>query len=325
MTLSSPALKSFTSYEEQLKLLRLRGLEITNEEQALNILKLLGYYRISGYYYPLRNTNPVGQPGRQDTFKPGSSLELIAELTSFDKRLRMHLLDGLETIEISVRVAIAHRLGKIDPLAHLNPELLDGRFTSVQAHLNVSGHQSWIKRFHEKLSESKEDFVNHHYEQYGGQLPIWVAIEVWDFGMLSRFFAGMASRDKNAIAIQFGAHDGKTLTSWLRMFNFVRNVSAHHSRLWNRRNPETPVLPSLDRCRSLSQLHTHPDSKSKLFGCLCCLALILRHIASESTWTSELKMLMRTFPVSNLISLADAGFPLDWESADLWSLKLNKT
>jgi len=323
--MNAPALKSFTSYTEQLQRLRLRGLEITNEVHALNILKLLGYYRLSGYYYPLRNTNPVGQPGRQDSFKPGSSFELITELTSFDKRLRMQLLYGLETVELAVRVAIAHRLGKLDPQAHLNPKLLDGRFTRLRANMNVSDHQLWLDRFKEKLSESKEDFVNHHNKQYTGQIPIWVAIEVWDFGMLSRFFAGMASRDKNALAMQFGAHDGEVLSSWLKMFNFVRNVSAHHSRLWNRRNPQTPVLPPLERCRLLSQLHTYPDSKSKLFGSISCLAVILRHIDPESTWTSELKILLDSFPISNLISLKDAGFPHGWESTDLWSLKLSKT
>jgi abortive infection bacteriophage resistance protein len=319
--MNAPALKSFTSYAEQLQRLRLRGLEITNDAQALNILRLLGYYRLSGYYYPLRNTNPVGHPGRQDSFKPGSSFELISELTSFDKRLRMQLLYGLETVELAVRVAIAHRLGKFDPQAHLNPKLLDGRFTRLHANKHISGHQSWIERFNEKLSESKEDFVDHHHKQYDGQIPIWVAIEVWDFGMLSRFFAGMASRDRNALAMQFGAHDGEVLSSWLRMFNFVRNVSAHHSRLWNRRNPQTPVLPPLDRCRLLSQLHTYPDSKSKLFGSVSCLAVILRHIDPESTWASELKALLGTFPISNLISLMDAGFPQSWESTDLWALK----
>lgn len=319
--MNAPALKSFTSYAEQLQLLRLRGLEITNDAQALNILRLLGYYRLSGYYYPLRNTNPVGQPGRQDSFKQGSSFDLISELTSFDKRLRMQLLYGLETVELAVRVAIAHRLGKLDPQAHLNPKLLDGRFTRLRPAMNVSDHQLWLERFKEKLSESKEDFIDHHQNQYNGQIPIWVAIEVWDFGMLSRFFAGMASRDKNALAMQFGAHDGEILSSWLKMFNFIRNVSAHHSRLWNRRNPQTPVLPPLDRCRLLSQLHMYPDSKSKLFGSVSCLALILRHIDPESTWASELKALLGTFPISNLISLSDAGFPQDWESTDLWALK----
>ena len=154
--MNAPALKSFTSYAEQLQRLRLRGLEITNDAQALNILRLLGNYRLSGYYYPLRNTNPVGHPGRQDSFKPGSSFELISELTSFDKRLRMQLLYGLETVELAVRVAIANRLGKLDPQAHLNPKLLDGRFTRLHANKHISGHQSWIERF--KIDSAKKFF-----------------------------------------------------------------------------------------------------------------------------------------------------------------------
>ena len=236
--MNAPALKSFTSYAEQLQQLRLRGLEITNDAQALNILRLLGYYRLSGYYYALRNTNPVGQPGRQDSFKPGSSFELISELTSFDKRLRMQLLYGLETVELAVRVAIAHRLGKFDPQAHLNPKLLDGRFTRLHANKHISGHQSWIERFNEKLSESKEDFVNHHHKQYDGQIPIWVAIEVWDFGMLSRFFAGMASRDKNALAMQFGAHDGDVVARAVGAISSVMEEGEDRGRATDRRHQQ---------------------------------------------------------------------------------------
>jgi len=50
---------------------------------------------------------------------------------------------------------------------------------------------------------------------------------------MSKLYAGMKEADKWVIAQKYGAANGKAFEGWLRSFNFIRNVSAHHSRLWN--------------------------------------------------------------------------------------------
>jgi abortive infection bacteriophage resistance protein len=65
-------------------------------------------------------------------------------------------------------------------------------------------------------------------------LPIWVSVELWEFGMLSTFYQGMSVVDKSVIAMKYGVPDWQVMQSWLRSLNFVRNVAAHHSRLWNK-------------------------------------------------------------------------------------------
>jgi len=312
---TSPAsLKASKQPAELLALFKDRGLQIEDEDRALQAIKTLGYYRLTGYAYPLRQTEAVGS----GLFKQGATLSLVIELAKFDKQLRLLALDGLETIELAVRVAIANRLGAYDPEAHLNPKLLDGRFSQVRSPQQKSPYERWKSQYEEKLLISKEEFVQHHKVHYGGRLPIWVAVELWDFGMMSKFFAGMASRDRSHIASELGALEGEILKSWLRMFNFVRNVSAHHGRLWNRRNTETLALPALERCRWLEPLHRHEVSRSKVFGAFCCIALMLRTISPGSTWSSEVKRHLETFPISELISMKTAGFPSDWRHEHLW-------
>lgn len=310
-------LKPHASVPQQLDILRQRGLGVQDEAAAQAALARLGYYRLSGYFYPLRQTLPPGQPGRQDAFMAGASFELVAALAEFDKQLRLLALYAIESVELAVRVAVAHHLGRFDPEAHLKPKCLDGHFVQARAGQR-SQHEQWVDRYQKLLADSKEEFVLHHAQQYGGRFPIWVAIEVWDFGTLSRFFAGMTYRDRNRIASQFGLTDGEVLKSWLRAFNFVRNVAAHHGRLWNRRNIEVPVLPKLDQCRWLTPLHTAPDSRSKLFGVLSCLLVMMRSIAPQSRWPAQLKAHLLTFPQSELISLKSAGFPADWAQLPLW-------
>ena len=51
--------------------------------------------------------------------------------------------------------------------------------------------------------------------------------------MLSKLYAGMQFKHREQIAAKYGANNSKDFTGWLRGLNFIRNVSAHHSRLWN--------------------------------------------------------------------------------------------
>lgn len=319
MVADPKALKPYKTYPDQLAQLEGRGLTVADRSAALAALQRLGYYRLSGYFYALRKTNPVGKPGRQNDFETGASFELVVALADFDKRLRLLALDAIESVEIAVRVAIAYRLGKFDPLAHLQPRLLDGRFTQQRPGQAQSRHQDWIARFEEQCSKSREEFMQHHREVYGGQVPIWAAIEVWDFGLLSRFFEGMASRDQNALAHQLRLGQGDVLESWLRSLNFVRNVAAHHSRLWNRRNPATLKLPSLDAARGLALLRSHPDSLSRVFGAFTALAWLLQVITPGSDWPARVRSLVASFPTTPLLSLEAAGFPEGWEQDPLWA------
>lgn len=209
-TAQTPALvlKTHLTIEEQLERLQSRGLLIEDWENAKQVISRLGYYRLSGYFYPLRKTKPIGEAGRHDEFLEGASFELVAALAEFDKGLRLIALDAIESIEVATRVALAHRLGKVDPEAHLRPDLLDRKFTEVTRGLgsrrSVSAYDEWLLRYEKAKSKSKDEFVKHHVKKYQGRMPIWVAIELWDFGMLSRFFSGMQQRDQNAVAHSFG-------------------------------------------------------------------------------------------------------------------------
>lgn len=281
-------------------------------------LERFGYYRLSGYFYPLRKTKPIGEEGRLDDFVDEATFEHVIQIADFDKKLRLLAMYAIETIEVAVRVAVAHHLGRVQRDAHRHAILLDGRFTSPGRNGAASGYDLWIARFEELLAKSKEDFTDHHNEKYAGRMPIWVAIEVWDFGMLSRFFSGLKFRDKNAIAAKYGISDGEVLRSWIRAFNFVRNVAAHHSRLWNRINTEIPVLPQLERCRWLEPLYKDPASQRRLFGALTLMRFMLRSILPHSDWHHQVKAHIATFPESNRISIKSAGFPDGWQDLPIW-------
>jgi abortive infection bacteriophage resistance protein len=310
-------IKPWLSYKQQLKQLQARGLQVEDVEAALDYLKRVGYYRLSGYWHPLRTINQKASDEqnkavRMDTFIPGSRFEDVVRLYVFDKKLRLLALDALERIELAVRVDVAHLLGQIDPLAYQKPDCLHGNFTkkAIQNGRNAgeTPHQIWLSNYDTQLQRArKEPFVAHHMEEYGA-LPIWVAIEIWDFGLLSKLFAGMKHADQNEIARRYGAPNGRTFAQWLRSLNFIRNISAHHSRLWNINVLElSPIPPSWPR----------EIKQERPFFYFCLVQHLLQTICPKSSWGMRLKALLKEeFP--SPFHLTDFGTLSGWEQWSLW-------
>lgn len=306
-------LKVHLTHADQVAILKTRGLIISDDAVAVRALAHYGYYRLAGYSFPLRE--PEQGNGVPPPFKSGASLDLVCQIAEFDKSLRLLVLNAIETVEIATRVAIAYRLGRIDAEAHMKPTFLDGNFSRGKP----SKHDRWMEKYADTVASSKEEFVIHHNHEYGGKMPIWVGIELWSFGMLSRFYEGMKHKDRAFVANSFGALDAAVFGSWLRNLSFARNVAAHHSRLWNRTNPEVPSLPDKLRAPRLVHLTTPDARRTKVYATLCILRCLLTICQSDQEWHTKLKKLARTFPTTPLITLGAAGFPPDWDTLPLWS------
>jgi abortive infection bacteriophage resistance protein len=314
------AIKPHLTLSEQVTLLKRRGMIITDDAAAVATLERLGYYRLSGYFYPLRKTQPRGVPGRQDEFQTGTSLELVDQLAEFDRELRLVVLDAVERVEVALRCDIAHRLGQRHALAHEMSDELDTRFcTAINPRTGRVDYDDWLQKLSTLLQRAqKEDFVKHHAEKYGGKMPIWVVTEIWDFGLLSKFFAGMRFTDQRFIARRYGLGEAKYLISWLRAINFVRNVSAHHSRLWNRNIIERPGFPATQPHHYLHHLNGNTHAQTRIYGTLCVLKCMLDRISTSHDWTRRVCDLTRRFPKSEIITLEAAGFPVSWDDLPLW-------
>lgn len=118
-SMTVPYLKPHLTIDEQVALLKERGMKISDESKAKKFLQKIGYYRLSGYWYPFRESKlSVGADGKPvvtvlDTFRHGAELHQAVDLYVFDKKLRILLLDALERIEIALRVSqiaiVGHR------------------------------------------------------------------------------------------------------------------------------------------------------------------------------------------------------------------------
>jgi len=318
--------KRYLTFEEQLDLIKSRGLEVTDDSMALDYLRRLGYYHLSAYWYPFRKTMPPIVSGkikvnvpRSSDFVPGCSFSDALDVYVFDKRLRLLILDAIERIEVAIRVDVAYVLGAKDPFAHSKPEFLHGNFTKkVNQKIGVTDYETWIGKYQLREKNAKDDFARHYRARYGFPFPIWVAVELWDFGMLSMFFQGMSIADKEAVSARYGIQDWQVMESWLRSLNFVRNVTAHHGRLWNRNLIDQPKFPKLGQVSSFDSLIDLPLVETRIYSVLCIFMYFMKQICPNSTWIARLQTHVESFPTVPILTISDMGFPADWISHDFW-------
>ena len=299
------AVKAWISFEEQLALLKARGLIVNDERKALSYLKCLGYYRLSGYAYPFRKRDATNSKNRSDDFIEGSRFEDIKQLYMFDRKLRQLALDALERIEIALRVNIAYCLGRHHPLAIRKAQYFNPDFD----------HEVWLKKYESLLKrESKTEFVKHHLEIYG-DLPIWVSSEIWDFGTMSTLYKGMLEKDKDNIAKIYHLKSGRHLQTYLHAFNFIRNIAAHHSRLWNR---SVVFQASL---KGLADKEWRLLNVKQVFVYFCLMKWMLDIISPDSSWGKRFINVIEEFPlVSNkAVSLEQMGVVIPVDTWRLWN------
>lgn len=321
-----PYKRPWKSHAEQLEVLKDRGLGCSDEAKALDYLGRLGYYRLSAYWFPFREIKLELDAAsgklkyqRLDDFIEGAQFQDAVHLYVFDKKLRLLAMDALERIEVAVRVDIAHLLGERDTFAYESPSELDTRFGTPRGGATESMHDIWLTKYGNELKRSKEEFVKHYKETHGLPLPIWVAIEIWDFGLLSTLYAGMKYKDKQAIASKYGIGDPMVFESWLRSLNYLRNICAHHSRLWNRNVVDQPKLPSVGDVPELDCFQGKADLIARPFLLFCIMRYLLAVICPNSHWHLRFAQLVEQFPsVAGNVSANDIGLIEGWRDWSMW-------
>lgn len=315
--------KPYLSPQDQVALLQKRGMQISDTKRAEECLARIGYYRLSAYWYPFRQSRPPvkGEPQNKPVvispFRLGTKFSDCLDLYVFDKKLRLHTLDALERIEVALRTDIALLLGQHHPEAHRHAPLLHGNFTKKIRNHGSTDHEKWLAKMDELTTSSKEEFAKHFKRKYpNSHMPIWIAVELWDYGMLSYFFAGMRVSDQDAIARKYGLSSGKTLESWIRSLNVIRNLCAHHSRVWNKPLVITPAPCNPGEFPEFEALPA--QNRSRYYATALIMQFLLDKVNPLSSWGQRLVNLMNELPINATIDSSQAGFPKSWSDEPFW-------
>lgn len=302
MSHAHPYAKPWLSLEQQAELLRSRGL--TDAVEHVGDLRQVGYYRLSGYWYPLRAFDSDGQ--RADHFVAGVGFRDVMALYRFDDRLRAAVWAALCALEVEIRVQLGYELGRVDPFVHERPDLLDPT-------VRRSNFDRFTHTIAELVERSHEDFVRHFRSRYQGRLPIWVLTEVLQFGQLATLYKWAGYEQRRIIATTVDARADE-YHSWLKALNIVRNVTAHHGRLWNR--PIT-IKPQL-RHRAHDPLLAHArGAVDRPYGTLAVIAFLLRR-SGQTDAIEALRSALASFPEVAGVGVEMTGAPPGWSEQPLW-------
>jgi len=300
--------KPALTFSEQLDHLKHRGLVIDSEEEALRQLSSISYYRLSGYWYPFRERDAQRQIDNR--FIEGTRLDQAIELYEFDRKLRSLILDAIERVEVAIRTQITYHIGhKYGAFGHTDASNFHHKFN----------HAKWLAKLEEETRRSSDEFIRHYKDKYNGfpHIPVWMLTEVMSFGALSFFYTGLRNdhkkgiEDKKAVAEHFDLHH-KRLGDWLHTLTYVRNVCAHHSRLWNR---ELAIRPDKVKLPEWSRPIT--PRNDRIFYVLLMLRHLLGRIGNDQGWSDEVTELIK--PIADIPSYRLAmGIPEEWQLHPIW-------
>jgi abortive infection bacteriophage resistance protein len=274
--------------------LQARGLSCPDPVSALHRLEYVGYYRLLVYMRALQQVDP--STGRR-TFLPGTAFEDVLHLYSFDRELRLLCMDAIERIEVALRAAIVSEVAVAHgPHFFLEPQ----HFERVAAFVE----------FYQTACRDKRYLAIRHYEQrYSAPelAPIWAIMEAITYGSLSRLFSGLKLTHRKAIARRFG-YDETVLASWFRSLNLLRNMCAHHNRLWN-----APM--HVDQPVGARKLRAELGRTDVLYARLVILAALLDVMGAGAEWKRRLTDLLDRYPC---VPRGVMGFPEGWRAREFW-------
>lgn len=302
-----PYNKPALSYVDQLLQLKKRGLKIFDDSKALHLLEVISYYRLSGYWYPMLADK------KNHLFKPESSFETAFSIYKFDRELRLLILRELEKIEIAIRSKMIYVLSR---------SRNSFWYLETANFSNPVKHAGTLAKIATEYSRSDEDFIQAFKNKYSDPMPpSWMMLEVSSFGSLSSLYSNLIPGvDKRVIANHFGLSD-KVLSSWLHSIVYLRNLCAHHSRLWNREMQIQPIIPRkphhdfMTQASYLSQEGLVLPLNNKFYFILSMVIYLMNTINPKHTLQLKFKAILQNHPT---IDPRAMGFPIGWESEPIW-------
>ena len=312
--------KEFKNLDEQIAILRNKGLTIENEKFAREVLFRENYFFLNGYRHLFIKSES------NKTYIEGVTFEELYSLFLFDRSFRNILFKHILIIENNLKSIMSYQLSikyGYKEKEYLSPK----NFTN-----NPERSRQVNDIIHKMKRQIKNNAMQHsatmHYVTNYGYIPLWVLVKVLSFGIISEFYSILKAEDKIAISRIYNI-DVDNLTNYLSILANYRNVCAHEDILYENKTQRSindtvyHILLGLDK-----ENGEYTKGKNDLFA----LIIILRQILSNEDVKNlilELEKLIDNLSM-NLHSISidkvldRMGFPTNWmEIANIEKRPLN--
>jgi abortive infection bacteriophage resistance protein len=300
------------SITDQIALLKRRGMLFKDETQACNHLKNISYYRLKGYWWDVQ-TDYI-----QHLFQPNVYFEDIVERYNFDRRFRIILFDAVERIEIALRTKMIYHLSLVyGGLWYLNPLLFDAATIEINGIVKTA-HLHVLDELRKEFNRSQEVFIKDQRLRYPGQdADAWKILEIASLGTLSKLYKNLRNKlpEKAAIANEMGINSTHTLVGWLESIAVIRNIIAHHSRLWSRTMVKRPSMQLNNPARKWLVQPLKSAQLNKPYPTICCMIYLCNFLNPSEDIKQQIITLTDACPN---VPIYRYGFFNHWQNEPLW-------
>ncbi|MDY3526026.1 Abi family protein [Riemerella anatipestifer] len=292
---------------EQIQILKDRGMLFKDERNAMEYLQNISYYRLKGYWWDMQSDY------KEHTFKKNVYFEQVIRRYDFDRKLRGILFNAVEYIEISIRTKLIYHLSlKYGGLWYLEENLFDRTKNKT--------YQRTINKLQEEFNRSQEVFVIDHRRRHKNVSPdVWKILEVASLGTLSKLYKNLKHQlpEKSKIANEMGLNLHTELSSWLEAISYMRNIIAHHSRLWSKNMTKKPTYKLKNprgKWFQYSDKLTEVQIK-KPFLIISCMVYLCDIMNPQHSVREELLDLFKEYSDIEIYKL---GFVNSWYKEQVW-------
>ena len=299
--------KEFRTLDEQIDILRNKGLTINNEEQTKEILLKENYFFINGYRNILYT--------KDRKFLKGTTFEELYSVFLFDRTFRNILFKNLLIIENNIKSVISYQLSKkygYKEVDYLKPSNFNQNFTDSRRVIDVINK---MKR-QIRVNGDKHTATLHYMSKYG-YVPLWILVKVLSFGLINELYGILKEEDKKEIADIYNI-DSETLKVYLGLLANYRNLCAHEDIVYEHRTqvaiPDTKYHELLNIPKIEDE---YKYGKRDMFAIVIIFKIMLSN-TKFSDFMGEVNRAIKVFDknvgiIENNVLLERMGFPSNYE------------
>ncbi len=301
--------KIFKTIDEQVDILKKKGLIISDEKKTREILLRENYFFISGYRHLFMNKED------KDKFLPGTTFEELYATFLFDRAIRNTFFKNILIVENNIKSITSYQLSKkygFREKDYLNPN-------------NFSQDSLQSRQVYDVLNKVKRQIrvngrkhtATFHYIEHYGYIPFWILVKVLSFGIMAEFYDILKYEDQAEIS-KFYNVSPEILGTYLSLLSNFRNVCAHEDILYDHRTQR--VIPD-SKFHRLLNIPKDEDGyiygKNDLFSLVIMLKVMLSKddfdemITEISREVENLDKIVNTVPLDTILNRI--GFPNNWK------------
>ena len=301
--------KIFKNLDEQIKILKEKGLIINDEQSAKQILLKENYFFLSGYRHLLMKNF------RDKNFIQGSKFEELYAIFKFDRHIRNICFKNILIIENNIKSIISYELSKKYGFQEKN-YLNSSNYT--QDNMKARQVHDVLNKMRKQLAfNGKKHSATMHYITNYGYIPMWVLVKVLSFGLMSEFYTILKTEDRQEISNIYGINC-EEMSIFLYLLSNFRNLCAHEDILYDHRTQRTIPDTIIHKKLNIEQEEfEYKYGKRDLFA----LIIIFKYMLDEDQFREMIREIsyeidildgkVDTVPTNSILNRI--GFPTNWK------------